>query len=62
MNKTKYPLEKDTIDIITDNGFELIDVKELKNIKRTFGSVHWEKHTAGVSDKADEHIFVFKKK
>ena len=62
MNKTKYSLEKDTIDIITASGFELIDVKELKNIKRTFGSVHWEKHTAGVSDKADEHIFVFKKK
>ena len=30
----------------------------LKNIKRTYGSSHWEKHTVGVSTKADEKIFI----
>ena len=60
--KNIYNLENDTVKLIEQNGFELIDMHTLKNIKRTFGSAHWEKHTTGVSTKADEKIFVFKKK
>ena len=59
--KCWYPLEKDTVDLISSLGFELEKIHTLKNIKRTFGSVHWQKHTAGITDKADEHIFIFKK-
>ena len=60
-DKSYYTLEKDTVNIIKSLGFDLIDVHTLKNTKRTFGSMHWEKHTVGVTDKADECIFVFKK-
>ena len=56
-----YNLENDTVKMIEKNGFELIDIHTLKNIKRTYGSSHWEKHTVGVSTKADEKIFIFKK-
>lgn len=60
--KKEYPLEKDTVELIESNGFELIDVLTLKNTARTFGSKHWEKHTTGISKKADENIFVFSKR
>ena len=60
-DKAWWPLENDTVELIQSLGFELIDIHTLKNIKRTFGSVHWEKHTTGINEKADEHIFVFKK-
>ena len=59
--KKWFPLEKDTLDIIIGSGFVLEDVKTLKNIKRSFGSVHWKKHTLGLNEKGDEKIFVFKK-
>ena len=47
--------------MIESLGFKLEHVHTLKNIKRSFGSVHWEKHTVGMNEKADEKIFVFKK-
>lgn len=60
--KNIYNLENDTVSLIENSGFKLIDIHTLKNIKRTFGSIHWEKHTSGLSDKADEKIFMFVKK
>ena len=59
--KNIYNLENDTVDLIESLGFKLEHVHTLKNIKRSFGSVHWEKHTIGMNEKADEKIFVFKK-
>ncbi|MBQ3415321.1 MAG: hypothetical protein IJH39_08275 [Clostridia bacterium] len=59
--KSWYTLENDTVDMIESLGFKLEHVHTLKNIKRSFGSVHWEKHTVGMNEKADEKIFVFKK-
>lgn len=59
--KNWYTLENDTVDMIEKLGFKLEHVHTLKNIKRSFGSVHWEKHTVGMNEKADEKIFVFKK-
>jgi len=56
-----WPLERDTVKLIESLGFELENIHILKNIKRTFGSVHWEKHTTGITNKADERIFIFKK-
>ena len=61
-DKKVYTLEKDFVEISQEAGFELIEIRNLENIKRTFGSAHWEKHTSGTSDKADENIYVFKKK
>ena len=61
-DKKVYALEKDFVEMSQQAGFELIEIRNLENIKRTFGSVHWEKHTSGISDKADENIYVFKKK
>jgi len=60
-NKHLWPLESDTVKLAKSFGFELVNIHILKNIKRTFGSVHWEKHTTGINEKANEHIFVFKK-
>ena len=59
--KKWYPLESDTVELIERSGFVLDSYRTLKNIKRTFGNKSWEKHTTGISDKADEKIFVFKK-
>ena len=53
--------ENDTVELIESMGFKLEHVHTLKNIKRSFGSVYWEKHTVGMNKKADEKIFVFKK-
>lgn len=58
---TAYLLERDFLSLIESRGFKHVDTHKLKNIKRTFGSVHWEKHTSGLNQKADERIFVFKK-
>lgn len=60
-DKQWYSLENDTVTMIENMGFKLEHVHTLKNIKRTFGCMHWEKHTTGINTKADEHIFVFKK-
>ena len=60
-DKKYYSLEDDTVNMILSQGFELVNIHMLKNIARTYGSVHWEKHTTGISDKADEKIFIFKK-
>ena len=61
-DKREIPLEKDTVEYAVDAGFELVEIRTLENIKRVYGSMHWEKHTTGITDKADESIFVFKKK
>lgn len=59
--KRWFPLEKDTVELIKEEGFNLTDVRELKNITRPFGSVHWEKHTLGVNQNTNEKIFIFKR-
>lgn len=59
--KNWYSLENDTVDLIEKEGFKLQDVHTLKNTKRSFGSMHWEKHTVGLNKNADEKIFIFKK-
>ena len=62
LDRKTYPLEKDTVDIAGKTGFELKEIRTLKNVKRVYGSRYWEKHMSGVSDKADENIYVFVKK
>lgn len=56
-----WTLEKDTVNMIESLGFKLDDIHTLKNVKRTFGSQYWDKHTVGVTTKSDEKIFIFKK-
>lgn len=63
INKTIYPLVNDINNIISNHeSFEFVCTHDVKNIKRTFGSCHWDKHTTGITDKADELVFVYKKK
>lgn len=62
VNKIEYHLTDDINRIIQESGkFEFVTTHDLKNIKRTFGSRYWAKHETGLSDKADELIFVYKK-
>lgn len=62
INSKVYPLEKDMVAMVLDNGFELVDTLTLKNIKRNFGSKAWDKHTMGTVDNTDENIYIFRKK
>ena len=63
VNKILYHLTDDVNKLIQDSGkFEFITTHELKNIKRSFGSINWDKHTCGMSDKCDELIYVYKLK
>lgn len=63
LERVFYPLEKDTVSIFTDVGFEYIGTDTMEVNKRVYGNVSWDdSHQAGVHKNADENIYLFLKK
>ena len=62
LDRVTYPIEKDTVRLFTDAGFQYKGTEILEINKRVFGNVAWdEDHEAGVHSGADENIYLFYK-